>query len=325
MPYLVTGADGFIGSHLVERLLSDGYRVRALVQYTSAGSVGWLDELPAAFHQGLEVVFGDVRDSGFVHSLVKGTDGIFHLAAVVSIPHSYEQPQTHLDTNIYGTFNMLEAVRLLGVPWLVTTSTSEVYGSAQFTPMDLSHPIHPQSPYAASKAAADHVAQAYALSYGLPVRILRPFNTYGPRQSPRAVISRILGELLAGCQILRLGNTSPTRDFTFVTDTVDAFIRLGFSDTEPGTIVQCGSGASISILEVAELCMEVVGLSRPIATDENFVRPSASEVDCLIASYESARDKLDWKPSVDLRQGLGKTAEWILQRRSGTVLPASFC
>src|ERR671918_324274 len=248
---LVTGADGFIGSHLVQRLLADGAKVRALCCYNSNGSRGWLDDLDVdGGNDGLETVLGDVRDAGMMRSLMDGVDIVFHLAALIAIPYSYQAPASFIETNVTGTLNVLEAVRQSGVERMIQTSTSEVYGTPREVPITETHPLCGRSPYAASKIAADQLCEAYARSYSTPVVILRPFNTYGPRQSARAVIPTILGQLLAGATEVRIGSLHPRRDFTYVSDTVDGFVRMALADLEPGTLVQLGTGRSVSIGEL---------------------------------------------------------------------------
>ena len=314
---LVTGADGFIGSHLVERLLSERVKVRALCCYNSNGSRGWLDELERVHGggvPGLEAVLGDVRDAGLVRGLMDGVDVVFHLAALIAIPYSYQAPSSFVDTNVTGTLNVLEAVRHAGVARMIHTSTSEVYGTPQHVPITEAHPLCGQSPYAASKIAADQLCEAYARSYGTPVVVLRPFNTYGPRQSARAVIPTILGQLLAGVREVRLGSLHPRRDFTYVTDTVDGFARAAAADLAPGTVVQLGTGRSVSIGELLALCTVIVGADIAPVTDAQRVRPRRSEVEVLQSDPSRARELLGWRPRVRLQQGLSETAGWLRGR-----------
>lgn len=310
---LVTGADGFIGSHLVERLLADGARVRALCCYNSNGSAGWLDALDGASTDALDVVLGDVRDPRLVRDAVAGVDVVFHLAALIAIPYSYQAPASFVDTNVSGTLNLLEAVRDARTALMVHTSTSEVYGTPQTVPITEDHPLRGQSPYSASKIGADQLCEAYARSYATPVVVLRPFNTYGPRQSARAVVPVILGQLLAGAEQVRLGSLDPRRDFTFVDDTVDGFVRMAGADVAPGTLVQLGTGTAVSIGELFALCCAAVGVHAEAVLDPRRVRPPASEVEVLLSDPRRAADLLGWRPAVDLPEGLLRTAEW--QRR----------
>ena len=313
---LVTGASGFIGSHLVERLLADGAKVRALCCYNSNGSRGWLDDLSrgATPADGLETVLGDVRDAGLVRSLMDGVDTVFHLAALIAIPYSYQAPASFVDTNVTGTLNVLEAVRHAGVARMVHTSTSEVYGTPQRVPITESHPLCGQSPYAASKIAADQLCEAYARSYATPVVILRPFNTYGPRQSARAVIPTILRQLLAGVREIHLGSLHPRRDFTYVSDTVDGFVRIAQTDLAPGTLVQLGTGRSVSIGELLALCLVTADADVMPVTDPERVRPPRSEVEVLLSDPSRAADLLGWRPVVRLQNGLSETTRWLRSR-----------
>ena len=313
---LVTGASGFIGSHLVERLLADGAKVRALCCYNSNGSRGWLDDLSrgATPADGLETVLGDVRDAGLVRSLMDGVDTVFHLAALIAIPYSYQAPASFVDTNVTGTLNVLEAVRHAGVARMVHTSTSEVYGTPQRVPITESHPLCGQSPYAASKIAADQLCEAYARSYATPVVILRPFNTYGPRQSARAVIPTILRQLLAGVREIHLGSLHPRRDFTYVSDTVDGFVRIAQTDLAPGTLVQLGTGRSVSIGELLALCLVTADADVMPVTDPERVRPPRSEVEVLLSDPSRAADLLGWRPAVRLQNGLSETTRWLRNR-----------
>jgi UDP-glucose 4-epimerase len=313
---LVTGGSGFIGSHLVERLLADGAMVRALCCYNSSGSRGWLDDLSrgATPADGLETVLGDVRDAGLVRSLMDGVDTVFHLAALIAIPYSYQAPASFVDTNVTGTLNVLEAVRHAGVARMVHTSTSEVYGTPQRVPITESHPLCGQSPYAASKIAADQLCEAYARSYATPVVILRPFNTYGPRQSARAVIPTILRQLLAGVREIHLGSLHPRRDFTYVSDTVDGFVRIAQTDLAPGTLVQLGTGRSVSIGELLALCLVTADADVMPVTDPERVRPPRSEVEVLLSDPSRAADLLGWRPVVRLQNGLSETTRWLRSR-----------
>jgi len=305
---LVTGAGGFIGSHLVERLVDLGANVRALVEYNSLGSWGWLDESPA--RGDIEVVLGDVRDRDSMVVAAATRDVVFHLAALIAIPWSYDAPAAYVETNVVGTLNLLRAAQQAGVERVVHTSTSEVYGTARYAPIDEAHPLQAQSPYAASKIGADKIAEAFHLSFGLPVATLRPFNTYGPRQSARAVIPTILTQLLAG-ETVALGNLAPTRDFTYVTDTVEAFVKVVDVAESVGRVLNIGTGREIAIGDLAERIEAVVEMRAPIDLDPARVRPDGSEVERLCANADAARTLLAWEPQVSLDEGLVATAEWI--------------
>lgn len=304
---LVTGGEGFIGSHLVERLLADGARVRVLVHYNPFGRWGWLHDLLPD----IEVVAGDVRDGERVAGAAVGIEVIFHLAALIGIPYSYEAPESYVQTNVMGTYNMLTAARRAGVDRMVQTSTSEVYGTARRVPIDESHPLQPQSPYSASKIGADMLALSFHHSFGLPLSVLRPFNTYGPRQSTRAVIATVLTQLLSGFEEIRIGATAPTRDFNFVTDTVAAFLAVAESDRAVGHVVNVGSGREISIGALVNLLIEISGRSARLVTDTERLRPAGSEVERLLCDNSRIRDWTGWRPEVSLEDGLRKTAEWI--------------
>lgn len=311
---LVTGADGFIGSHLTERLLDEAASVSAFCVYNSNGSYGWLDELGADRLGAMNLQLGDIRDARSVRRAVRDVDVVFHLAALVAIPYSYQAPESFVDTNITGTLNVLEAVRDAGDVRMVSTSTSEVYGTPESVPITETHPLCGQSPYAASKIAADQLCQAYARSFGVDVLTLRPFNTYGPRQSARAVIPTILGQLLAGATTVRLGSLEPRRDLTFVTDTVDGFVLMATSDLPPGALVQLGTGQSVSIGELFELCCAVTGADAVAVTDPERVRPAASEVQLLLSEPSRAKEQLGWQAGWSLRDGLAATAAWLAPR-----------
>lgn len=313
---LVTGADGFIGSHVVERLAADGAKVRALCLYNSNGSAGWLDESPV--RDSVDVQLGDIRDAEHVRSLVKGVDVVLHLAALIAIPYSYVAPRSYVDTNIIGTLNVLEAVRAEGTPRMVHTSTSEVYGTPQSVPITVAHPLRGQSPYSASKIGADKMCESYALSFGTPVTVLRPFNTFGPRQSMRAVIPTILNQLLAGVSEVHLGALSPKRDFTFVADTADGFVRAATTELAPGTVVQLGTGRTVSIGETFEMCLEATGSTATVTTDEDRFRPAGSEVEILLSDPSQAAEVLGWTPQTSLEDGLRQTAEWLRPRVDAT-------
>lgn len=311
---LVTGADGFIGSHLVERLLDDGVNVRAFCVYNSNGSAGWLDELAPERRDALDVRFGDIRDERFVREAARGVDVVYHLAALIAIPFSYHAPASFVETNVKGTLNVLEAVRDADVARLINTSTSEVYGTPETTPIEEDHALRAQSPYSATKIAADKLCESYALSFGTPVVTLRPFNTFGPRQSLRAVIPTIMGQLIAGAHQVRLGNLGARRDFTFVADTVDGFVRMAAADLVPGTTIQLGTGTTVSIGKLFELCRAVTGATATALVENERVRPTASEVQILLSNPSRAQELLGWAPAIDLETGLKRTAEWLTRR-----------
>jgi NAD dependent epimerase/dehydratase len=308
---LVTGADGFIGSHLTERLVAEGARVRALCLYNSDGSHGWLDDASDEVADAIDFQLGDVRDPKRMEEVVAGVDVVFHLAALIAIPYSYQAPHSFVDTNVTGTLNVLEAALRAGVERVVQTSTSEVYGTPTRLPIDESHPLQGQSPYSATKIAADKLCEAYAASFELPVVVLRPFNTYGPRQSARAVIPTILGQLLAGIDPVHLGSVHPQRDFTYVDDTVDGFVRMATAPVEPGTTVQLGTGETISVGEVFETCCHLLGVEPELVTDDQRIRPEASEVQVLLSDPSLAADLLGWKPTTAYEEGLRATATWL--------------
>jgi dTDP-glucose 4,6-dehydratase len=305
---LVTGAGGFIGSHLVERLVDLGAHVHALVEYDSLGSWGWLDRSPA--RDGVAVFAGDVRDRDTLAAPLAGVEVVYHLAALIAIPYSYDAPESYVRTNVVGTLNVLRAARDAGARLVVHTSTSEVYGTARSIPIDEEHPLQGQSPYAASKIGADKMAEAFHLSFGLPVATLRPFNTYGPRQSARAVIPTIITQLLAG-ERLSLGNLTPTRDFTFVGDTVDAFVRVADCPAAVGRVVNVGSGREIAVGQLADRIGRVLDRRPLVEQSAERVRPQGSEVERLRASAELARALFDWEPRTSLDEGLAATAAWV--------------
>ena len=312
---LVTGADGFIGSHLVERLVREGATVRALCLYTSRGTHGWLDEIDPDVRGSVDLRLGDVRDAGLVRDLVDGCGLVLHLASLIAIPYSYLAPASFVETNVTGVLNLLEGVRASGAR-MVNTSTSEVYGTPETVPISETHPLRAQSPYAASKIAADKLCESYAASYGVAVSTLRPFNTYGPRQSMRAVIPTVLAQLLAGATEVRLGNLSPRRDFTFVSDTVNGFIRAASCGMEPGEVVQLGTGRSVSVGELFDLCCVVTGREdAEVLVERERLRPGASEVEVLLSDPTVAEERFRWSPTVELEDGLRRTAAWIADRR----------
>lgn len=308
----VTGADGFIGSHLVEALVERGDRVRALVQYNSLCSHGWLDDLPLDTLDHVDVVLGDVRDGGQMMQFVEGADAVCHLAALIAIPFSYVAPASYVATNVTGTLNVLEAVRRHGTPRMVHTSTSEVYGSARFVPITERHPLQAQSPYSASKIAADKLAESYQLSFDLPVVTLRPFNTYGPRQSARAVIPTVVSQLAAGQRVVHLGATTPTRDFNFVADTVAAFVALiDAAPTVVGEVFNAGSGREVSIGDTVDLIAAAMGVEVGIVCEAERLRPEHSEVQRLLADADALHQATGWKPHTTLEDGLAATVRWF--------------
>lgn len=321
---LVTGADGFIGSHLVERLVREGAETRALCLYTSQGTHGWLDEAPSEVRDAVDLRLGDVRDVGLVRDLVKGCDLVLHLASLIAIPYSYLAPASFIETNVTGALNLLEAVRATGAS-MVNTSTSEVYGTPETVPITEAHPLRAQSPYAASKIAADKLCESYAASYGVDVATLRPFNTYGPRQSLRAVIPTVLTQLLSGAKVVRLGNLSPRRDFTFVSDTVDAFVRVAADGLRPGEVVQLGTGRAVSVGELVDLCRVVTGRDdAEVLVEPERKRPDGSEVEVLLSDPAVARERFGWAPEVTLDEGLRATAAWIADRRPDVTAAARY-
>ena len=310
---LVTGAGGFIGSHVAELLVRSGHEVRALVQYNSSGSWGWLDTSEVVDE--IDVFSGDIRDPIGVHAAMNGCDSVLHLAALIGIPYSYQSPYSYLDTNVIGTLNVVQAARDLGVRHVVHTSTSEVYGTAQFVPITEEHPLRGQSPYAASKIGADQIAFSYHASFGLPVTILRPFNTYGPRQSTRAVIPTVITQIAGGSKCLRLGALHPTRDFNFVSDTAAAFLSALESFGGIGQEVNVGSDFEVSIGDMVQVVADVMGVSVKVETDEDRLRPEQSEVERLWASNEKARQLLGWEPKYGggdgFRRGIEETVDWF--------------
>lgn len=308
---LVTGADGFIGSHLVEALVAHGSAVRAFCYYNSFGSRGWLDAVDERTTAELEFFMGDVRDPNGVREALKGCDVVFHLAALIGIPFSYHSPDSYVETNVRGTLNVLQAARDAGLERVVVTSTSEVYGTARYVPIDEAHPRQGQSPYSASKIGADAMAESFYRSFGLPVVIVRPFNTYGPRQSARAVIPTIITQLLAGHEEIRLGSLHPTRDLTYVTDTCDGFISLAEADAAVGRDVNLGVGEEVSVGDLAAMLTETTGSSASVVSDEERLRPEKSEVERLLSDNSLVRELSGWRPSVPLAEGLARTVEWF--------------
>jgi UDP-glucose 4-epimerase len=315
---LVTGADGFIGSHLTERLVKAQAEVTALALYNSFDSYGWLDDLPDHVRQAITLVRGDIRDAAFANRIVQGQHVVFHLAALIAIPHSYAAPQAYVETNVLGTLNVLEAARTHGTKRIVHTSTSEVYGTAQTMPIDESHRLQGQSPYSASKIGADMMAEAFARSFGTPVVTLRPFNTYGPRQSERAIIPTIIRQALdPACSAIMVGDTTPVRDLTFVTDTVEAFFAAGSAHAiEYGSPYNCGNQKSISIADLIAVITELTDCRKPVRTEQARLRPADSEVRALLSDSRRFRDTTGWRPRVELRAGLERTVSWWRSRLS---------
>ncbi len=315
MKILVTGADGFIGSHLTEALVRAGYDVRAFVLYNSLNSWGWLDNCAPEVKGKFEVFAGDIRDPYGVLTAMKGCDIVLHLAALIAIPYSYHSPETYIDTNIKGTLNVLQAARQLDISRLVCTSTSEVYGTALFVPITEEHPLQGQSPYSASKIGADQIALSFYRSFETPVAVLRPFNTYGPRQSARAVIPTIITQIAGGIREIKLGSIEPTRDFSFVDDTVRGFIMAINSDALVGNVTNIGSGFEISIGETAKSIADLMGVKIDIRVDEQRLRPAASEVERLFASFVMAEKRMGWRPEygglAGFQKGLEKTIDWF--------------
>jgi NAD dependent epimerase/dehydratase len=315
---LVTGADGFIGSHLTEYLVKQGYDVNAMVYYNSWSTWGNLDNVSPKVMQNVRIINGDVRDPGSVREAMRGCDVVFHLAALIGIPYSYEAPNSYVDTNIGGTLNVLQAARELQVPRLIHTSTSEVYGTARFVPITEEHPLQPQSPYSATKIGADNLALSFFHSFGTPVTIVRPFNTYGPRQSPRAVIATVISQIAAGTPTLKLGALHPTRDFSYVLDTVRGFVTAAESNEGLGDVINLGSNFEISIGDTAKLIAEVMNVSVSIEEDQARIRPSNSEVERLWADNSKAKRLFDWEPQYagkdGLRRGLQETVNWFLEQ-----------
>ncbi|MFF8940331.1 GDP-mannose 4,6-dehydratase [Streptomyces paradoxus] len=312
-PVAVTGAEGFIGSHLVEALVRRGHHVRAMVMYNSFASWGWLDRLDADVLSEVEVYPGDVRDPASTLALVEQAAVVYHLAALIAIPYSYQAPRSYADTNIMGTLNVLDAVRTCGTPRLVHTSTSETYGSARTVPIGEDHPLQTQSPYAATKLAADKLVESYCLSFGTPAVTLRPFNTFGPRQSARAVIPTIISQLAAGSREISLGALDPTRDFTYVTDTVDAFVSVGTAPASAvvGEVFNAGTGTEVSIGRLAADIIRLMGADATLSEDPRRVRPKDSEVARLVCDATRLRERTGWRPSVDREDGLRRTIEWF--------------
>lgn len=313
---LVTGADGFIGSHLTEQLVKAGYPVKAFVFYNSFGRRGWLDTLPVDIQKEIEFFSGDIRDPNGVREAVKDVDGIFHLAALIAIPFSYHSPDSYVDTNIKGTLNVLQAARASETSRILVTSTSEVYGTAQYVPIDEKHPYQGQSPYSATKIGADRLAESFYRSFDMPVSIVRPFNTYGPRQSARAVIPTIISQLLAGYEEIKLGSLTPTRDFNYVLDTVNGFKAIYESSNTVGEEINIATMKEISIGTLAEEIIKQINSNAKIVCDEERLRPEKSEVNRLLGNNEKIRRLTNWEPQYSLEQGIHETIEWIKQNLS---------
>ena len=310
---LVTGADGFIGSHLTEYLMEQGLEVKAFTYYNSFNTWGWLDSFPKEKLDELEIFQGDIRDPNGVREAMRGTDGVFHLAALIAIPFSYHSPDSYVDTNIKGTLNVLQAARDLDLERVLITSTSEVYGTAQYVPIDEKHPFQGQSPYSATKIGADRLAESFYRSFELPVTIVRPFNTFGPRQSARAVIPTIVSQLLAGKEQIRLGSLTPTRDFNYVKDTASGFYEIARSERTVGEEINIATQREISIGDLAEELIRQINPQAQIVCDEQRTRPEKSEVNRLLGSNEKIRRLTKWQPRYTFEQGLAETVEWIRQ------------
>ncbi|MFX0047385.1 MAG: GDP-mannose 4,6-dehydratase [Candidatus Hermodarchaeota archaeon] len=313
---LITGSEGFIGSHLVETFLKEDCEIKAFVYYNAFNSRGWLDTLPKENIEKLEFFFGDIRDPYAVREAVKDVDVICHLAALIGIPYSYIAPESYINTNILGTSNLLQAARDFNTEKIIVTSTSETYGSALYTPIDEMHPYQPQSPYSASKIAADNITLSYFYSFNLPVSIIRPFNTYGPRQSSRAIIPTIITQILKNQEDLKLGNLNPMRDLTFVLDTCDAYIKMCKKDNLEGEIINIGNSSEISIRDLANTIKNLMNSEIKIVSESIRVRPEKSEVNRLLADITKARKLLGWEPKYTLTEGLKLTIEWFKKKEN---------
>ena len=308
---LVTGADGFIGSHLTEELVRQGYKVKAFTYYNSFNTWGWLDTLPQEILNEIEVFTGDIRDPNGVREAIKDVDEVFHLAALIAIPFSYYSPDSYVDTNIKGTLNVLQAARDLDIKRILITSTSEVYGTAQYVPIDEKHSFQGQSPYSATKIGADRLAESFYRSFNMPITIVRPFNTYGPRQSARAVIPTIITQLLVGKEEIKLGSLTPTRDFNYVKDTANGFIEMAKSDKTIGEEINIATQQEISIGQLAEELIRQINPNAKIVCDEQRLRPEKSEVNRLLGSNEKIKKLTNWQPNYTLEQGLAETIEFF--------------
>ncbi len=313
---LITGSEGFIGSHLVERFLKEDCEIKAFVYYNAFNSSGWLDSLPKESIEKLEVFLGDIRDPYAVREAVKDVDIICHLAALIGIPYSYVAPESYINTNVLGTSNLLQAARDFNTEKIIITSTSETYGTALYTPIDEKHPYQPQSPYSASKIAADNITLSFFYSFNLPVSIIRPFNTYGPRQSSRAIIPTIITQILKNQEELKLGNLNPTRDLTFVLDTCDAYIRMCKKDNLEGEIINIGNSSEISIGDLANMIKNLMNSEIKIVSESIRARPEKSEVNRLLANITKARKLLGWEPKYILTEGLKLTIEWFNKKEN---------
>ncbi len=311
---LVTGADGFIGSHLVEALVREGFLVRGLAMYNSLGSYGWMDESPVLGD--VEMVLGDIRDSGTCDDLTQGVDTVYHLAALIGIPYSYRAPRSYVDTNVHGTVNMCSAALRSGVSCFIHTSTSEVYGSAITVPISEGHPLQPQSPYSASKIAADALARSYHLSFDLPVVVARPFNTYGPRQSARAIIPSVVAQLMQGCEVLKVGDTRPTRDLNYVADTVGAFMSIARTPECVGETLNMGSGVEISIAHLIRRIQDLLGTDVAVAQEQERLRPESSEVTRLVCDSSRLTELTGFRSGTSLDEGLAETLAWFREERN---------
>ncbi len=320
MQILVTGADGFIGSHLVENLVKNGYKVKAFCLYNSLGSWGWLDQTNPEIIKDVEIILGDIRDQNCVENACKGVDLVFHLASLIAIPYSYEAPLSYVETNINGTLNILQAARKFNIKKIVHTSTSETYGTAQTVPINESHPLIAQSPYAATKIAADQMAISFFKSFGTPVSILRPFNTYGPRQSARAVIPTIISQIASGKTEISLGKLSPTRDFNYVIDTVNAFKAIAFSNQTIGKVINSASNFEISIKDTANLIADIMGKKIQLTSENERKRPQNSEVNRLFGDNKLIKDLTNWEPKYagieGFREGLKLTINWFCSKEN---------
>ena len=313
---LVTGADGFIGSHLVEKLIDEGYNVKAFVYYNSFNSWGWLDAFPKEKLKQIEIFAGDVRDPNGVRTAMKGCDVVFHLAALIAIPYSYHSPDSYLDTNIKGTLNIIQAAKDLDVERVLVTSTSEIYGTAQYVPIDEKHPKQPQSPYSASKIGADCMADSFYRSFDIPITIVRPFNTYGPRQSARAIIPTIITQLLNGFDEIKLGDLTPTRDLLFIKDTVDGFIKIAESVSLIGHECNIATNSEISMQKMADTLIELINPNAKIIQDEDRIRPEKSEVFRLFGDNSKLIEHTNWKIEHTLEQGLQETINWFSNKEN---------
>ncbi|MCX7121845.1 MAG: NAD-dependent 4,6-dehydratase LegB [Gammaproteobacteria bacterium] len=317
---LITGADGFIGSHLVEYLVNIGYQVKAFVLYNSFGTWGWLDTLPSEIKSNIEIFMGDIRDPHGVKTAMQGCDVVLHLAALIGIPYSYHSPDTYIDTNVKGTLNIVQAARELGVQKVVHTSTSEVYGTARYVPIDEAHPLQGQSPYSASKIGADQIAMSFYASFGVPVSIIRPFNTFGPRQSARAFIPTVITQIASGCEQIKLGSLHPTRDFTFVKDTVKAFVAIAESKNSVGEVINIGSNFEISMGDTVKLISKLMNAEIDVIEDLQRIRPVNSEVERLWADNTKAKKLTNWQPdyasTLGFEHGLKETINWFLRDKN---------